>query len=191
MGRTVQHANTEVTINRPIQEVWDFVTAPYNWAFVLKLQAWRMHGVGGEEDTDSVKRTMKVGEKFFEYAYEKDKFDIVGEWVITKCEAPHTYGFKTLKWYGPKLDTGVDATYTLTKIDENTTKWNRDRDTYNKEGKSEVEFLEGEDRLEEMYQNAVKNYLETGKTGFAQQTPFDLHPKGYLQTLKVTDCLYD
>ena len=134
---------------------------------------------------------MKVWEKFFEYAYEKDKFDIVGEWVITKCKAPHTYGFKTLKWYGPKLDTGVDATYTLTKIDENTTKWNRDRDTYNKEGQFEVQFLEDENRLEEMYQNAVKNYLETGNTGFTLQTPVDLHPKGCLQTLKVIECLYN
>ena len=121
MSGEVTHSRTSATINKPIEEVWDFVTVPANWV-KLGLGTWKVHGSKGEDDTEPTSRPMKVGEHFLEYMRMPGQFDFVGDWVVTKSEHPHTWGFKSVKWHGPPLPTDIEATYTLEKIDENTTK---------------------------------------------------------------------
>jgi hypothetical protein len=154
----VTESRTSQVINKPIEEVWDFVTVPANWV-KLRLGTWKVHGLGGEDDTDVVSRTMKPGEHFIEYMCIPGRFDFVGDWEVTKCDKPHTWGFISRHWHGPALPTTIEATYTLEKIDDNTTRWSRHRvNTLRKGQESKTDFLADKNDLEDEYQRVTKKY---------------------------------
>ena len=184
----VTESRTSAVINKSIQEVWEFVTVPANWVR-LQLGTWKVHGSGGEEDTEPPSRTMKTGEHFFEYMCVPGRFDFIGDWVVTKNEAPHTWGFKSVQWFGHALPTHIEATYTLEKIDENTTRWSRHRvNTPIKQNDNKVDFLAGKNDLEEMYQVTSKAFIERGEP---MEPPLNAgipHGKGWIDTLEVTNC---
>ncbi|KAH0845951.1 hypothetical protein AYO21_01378 [Fonsecaea monophora] len=181
----VTHSRTSQVINLPIEKVWEFVTVPTNW-IKLQLGTWKVHGPGGEDDLESVSRTMQPGEHFLEYMHMPDRFDLVGDWVVTVCEKPHKWGFKSVHWHGPPMPTDIEATYTLEKIDDNTTRWSRHRINTVRPGKeNSVDFLADKNDLEEMYQAVTKSFLEHGVPNTKPYNPTPPHGPGWLETLPV------
>ncbi|KAJ6166727.1 hypothetical protein N7470_002174 [Penicillium chermesinum] len=108
---------------------------------------------GGEDNVEPVQRTMLPGEHFFEYMHMPNRFDFVGDWVVTLHEYPYKWGFKSAHWHGTAMPTHIDVTYTFEKIDDNTTRWSRHRINTSDLGKND---------LEEEYQEITKQYLEKG-----------------------------
>lgn len=181
----VTHSRTSQVINKPIEEVWDFVTVPANWV-KLQLGTWKVHGAKGEDDTEVVSRSMKPGEHFIEYMRMKDRFDFVGDWEVTVAEKPHKWGFVSRHWHGPPLPMNIEATYTLEKIDDNTTRWSRHRINTLRPGKqTETDFLADKNDLEDEYQRVSKSYIEEGKPQDPPHNPTAPHPPGWLKTLPV------
>ncbi|KAF9886963.1 hypothetical protein FE257_010704 [Aspergillus nanangensis] len=182
----VTHSKTSQVINKPIQEVWGFATVPANW-IKLGLGTWKQHGSGGEDDLEPVQRTMLPGEHFFEYMHMPNRFDLVGDWVVTKHEAPHTWGFKSVHWHGEKaMPMDIDVTYTLEKVDDNTTRWSRHRINTPRAGKDDgVGFLTKKNDLEDEYQAITKSYLEQGVGRVPPHNPVPVHEPGWLATLPV------
>ncbi|KIX06697.1 uncharacterized protein Z518_04673 [Rhinocladiella mackenziei CBS 650.93] len=181
----VTHSRTSQIIDLPIEEVWKFVTVPANW-IKLGLGTWKVHGSGGEDDLEAVNRTMQPGEHFLEYMHMKDRFDFVGDWVVTVCEAPHKWGFKSAHWHGHALPVDIEATYTLEKLGENQTRWSRHRVNTPRPGKeSKIDFLAGKNDLEEEYQQVTKQYLEKGIPKQPPHNPTPPHEAGWIETLPV------
>lgn len=179
------HSHTSQVINKPIEEVWDFATVPSNW-IKLGLGTWKVHGSGGEDDLEPVQRTMLPGEHFFEYMHISGRFDFVGDWVVTIHEKPYKWGFKSVHWHGHSMPVDIDVTYTLEKIDDNTTRWSRHRINTPRPGKSnKIDFLAEKNDLEDEYQATTKRYLETGVGNYPPHSPPNLHEPGWLATLPV------
>lgn len=179
------HGRTSQVINLPIEKVWEFVTVPNNWV-KLQLGTWKVHGSGGEDDVESVSRTMKPGEHFIEYMRMPNRFDFVGDWVVTVCEAPNKWGFKSVHWHGHAMPTDIEATYTLEKIDDKTTRWSRHCINRVRPGKeNSVDFLADKDDLEAEYQAVTKRYLEEGIPNQHPYNPKAPHEPGWLKTLPV------
>jgi len=181
--RKVTHSRTSQVIHAPIEKVWEFVTVPNNWV-KLQLGTWMVHGSGGLDDVASVSRTMQPGEHFIEYMHMPDRFDLVGDWEVTKCEAPTQWGFKSVHWYGPAMPTDMDVTYTLEKVDDNTTRWSRHRVTTSRPGKENtIDFLDDKNDLEDEYQAVTRRFLEDGIPNSPPYNPTPPHDRNWLQTL--------
>ncbi|KAH6988301.1 hypothetical protein BKA56DRAFT_669850 [Ilyonectria sp. MPI-CAGE-AT-0026] len=180
----VTHSRTSQVINKPIEEVWDFVTVPNNWV-KLGMGTWKVHGLKGEDDMEPVSRTMKEGERFLEYMNYPNRFDFVGDWVVTVSEKPYKWGFRSIHWYGVAMPVDIEATYTLEKIDDNTTKWSRHRVNTPRPGKSnDVDFLSEDNDVEDDYQRNTKSFIEKGVGKQPPIHPQPPHEPGWLATLE-------
>jgi ligand-binding SRPBCC domain-containing protein len=181
----ITESRTSQIINKPIEEVWNFVTVPTNW-IKLGMGTWKVHGPAGEDDMESVTRTMLAGEHFLEYMCVPGRFDLVGDWVVTVSEKPHKWGFKSVHWHGPPLPMDIEATYTLEAIDENTTRWSRHRVNTLRPGKTtKTDFLSDKNDTEEEYQLNTKRYIEEGIARQPRMHEHPPHEPGWLQTLPV------
>ncbi|KAF9892537.1 hypothetical protein FE257_001646 [Aspergillus nanangensis] len=141
------YSNTQVVINRPIDDVWNFCTAPINWRLVnVAGPQYNISGPNGPNDVGPVSQTMKVGDIFVEHA----------------TSEPRRFGFKTTG-FNKKFEAEIEAVYTLMSIANGTkTRWCRDRVSTVPEGKSlSTEFLVKSNHLEEAYQQQVKMFLES------------------------------
>jgi Polyketide cyclase / dehydrase and lipid transport len=116
-----------VVIDRPIEEVFDFVTVPMNWKMVRKWNT-KAHGGGGEGDTDVVHRTPQPGETFVEEMHLRDG-TWVAEWSIPRVERPTIWSYATLRFEGVDLDADIGSVYSFEALGGTKTRWTRTRTT--------------------------------------------------------------
>jgi hypothetical protein len=163
-----------IVINRPIQEVFDWVTAPHHW-IQYNLGNIAQYGPGGEGDTELVKRTPKVGEVFTEVSITPAGVYWEKDFEVHLLDSPHRWGFTLVGSRPFDFDADLIGEYTLESIEDgSSTRWTRKRITRLHPGKSFPEGLHSladGNKTELEYQRRSKAAIEDGQTEFEPIAP--------------------
>lgn len=164
----------EITVDLPIERVFDFATAPYNW-IRLNLGNIDQHGPAGPDDLAPVRRTPAAGEFFVETSITPAGVYWIKHFVTHISERPYRWGYTLVRSENLPFDGYIQAEYELESLNGGTaTRWKRWRRTILPAGAElphGLHSLGDKSDTEIMYQQRMKEAMENGVTDFPPIAP--------------------